>query len=224
MVMFRDRDHAGELLGRLISQRIDDVHNGIVLALPRGGVPVGAKVAQRLDLPLDAYVVRKLGVPGHREYAMGAIASGGVQILNTSAIERLKITPQMVAEAVQRELPELERRERAYRFGRPPLDLTDRTVILVDDGIATGASMRAAIEAIQINKARTTIVAVPVAPRSTVSAIERTVDRVIVLDMPDPFSAVGYHYANFEQTSEDEVRQLLAGADHKDDLVDKPNS
>ncbi|GMQ97891.1 MAG: phosphoribosyltransferase [Acidimicrobiia bacterium] len=219
MVMFRDREHAGELLGQLVNHRIDDVQNAIVLALPRGGVPVGAKVAQRLDLPLDVYLVRKLGVPGHREYAMGAIASGGVQVLNTSAIERLRITPKAVAETVQRELAELERREKAYRIGRPPLDLVGMAVILVDDGIATGSTMRAAIEAIRINKARTTTVAVPVAPRATVSAIERTVDRMVVLETPDPFYAVGSHYVDFTQTSEDEVRQLLAEAAQDNDLL-----
>jgi len=222
--MFRDRNHAGELLGRLISQRIDDLSNGIVLALPRGGVPVGAKVAQRLDLPLDVYIVRKLGVPGHEEYAMGAIASGGVQVLNTAAIERLGITTKVVDEVARRELAELERREREYRLERPPLDLKDRTVILVDDGIATGSTIRAAIEAIQISSPRTTIVAVPVAPRSTVSAIESSVDRVIVLDTPDPFSAVGFHYANFTQTSEDEVRQILTEAVQNDDLDNGPDS
>jgi len=224
MVLFRDRNHAGELLAQLVNQRIDNVENGIVLALPRGGVPVGAKVAQRLDLPLDVYVVRKLGVPGHREYAMGAIASGGVRILNTSAIERLKITPQVVAEAVQREFVELERREQAYRFGRPPLELADMDVILVDDGIATGSTMRAAIEAIRIGKARTTTVAVPVAPRTTLSAIEGTVDHLVVLDTPEPFYAVGSHYVDFAQTSEDEVRQLLAAAIRSDDNLGNAES
>jgi len=224
MVIFRDRNHAGELLAQLISQRIDDVQNTIVLALPRGGVPVGAKVAQRLDLPLDIFVVRKLGVPGHREYAMGAIASGGVQVLNTYAIERLKITPKVVAETVQRELVELERREQAYRFGRPPLDLAGMDVILVDDGIATGSTMRAAIEAIRTGTAQTTTVAVPVAPRTTLSAIEETVDHLIVLETPEPFHAVGSHYVDFAQTSEDEVRQLLAETADADDLLGNTES
>lgn len=216
MIMFRDRHHAGELLGRLVNERVDDTTNGIVLALPRGGVPVGVKVAERLDLPLDVYLVRKLGVPGHPEYAMGAIASGGIQVLNTATIERLEITPEMVADVVQRELAELERRERTYRSNKPSRDLRDRTVILVDDGIATGASIRAAIEAVQMNEPRNVVVAVPVAPGSTVSAIESTVDRVVVVATPDPFQAVGTHYADFTQTSEDEVRQLLAQTDSDD--------
>jgi len=224
MVIFRDRNHAGELLGQLVNERIDDVQNTIVLALPRGGVPVGAKVAQRLGLPLDVYLVRKLGVPGHREYAMGAIASGGVRVLNTSAIERLKITPKVVAETVQRELAELERREQAYRADRPPLDLAGMAVILVDDGIATGSTMRAAIEAIRIHEARTVTVAVPVAPRATLSAIEGTVDRMVVLETPEPFYAVGSHYVDFAQTSEDEVRHLLAAFAHADDHLGNTES
>lgn len=219
MIMFRDRYHAGELLGQLVNERVDDTTNGIVLALPRGGVPVGARVAERLDLPLDAYLVRKLGVPGHPEYAMGAIASGGIQVLNAATIERLEITPEIVAEVVQKELAELEQRERTYRSKKPALVLRDRTVILVDDGIATGASIRAAIEAVQMNEPRTVVVAVPVAPRSTVSAIESIVDRVVAVATPDPFHAVGTHYADFTQTSEDEVRHLLAQTDSDDNSL-----
>lgn len=222
--MFRDRDHAGELLGQLVNARVDDIPNGIVLALPGGGVPVGARVAQRLGLPLDVYIVRKLGVPGHREYAMGAIASGGVQVLNTAAIERLAITPEMVAEVTRRELAELERRERAYRADRPPLDLVGKAVILVDDGIATGSTMRAAIEAIRRNKAGTITLAVPVAPKATLLAIEATVDRALVIETPEPFHAVGTHYVDFTQTSEDEVRQLLSEAAQGDDPLGSSES
>jgi len=209
MVTFRDRNHAGELLGELLSRILGDVSNGIVLGLPRGGVPVAARVAERLHLPLDVYLVRKLGVPGHDEYAMGAIASGGVRVLNHDAISKLRISPETIDAVARRELVELERREMAYRGARPPLDVAGKNVIIVDDGIATGASMRAAIKAIHLAQPPSVTVAVPVAPPSTVAEMRKLADRVIALQTPELFYAVGMHYRDFTQTTDDEVRDLL---------------
>ena len=168
MERFRDRVHAGELLADVLDARRSS-DDGIVLALPRGGVPVAARVAERLGLPLDVFIVRKLGLPGRSEYAMGAIASGGVLVINEDAVTRLGITQEAIDTVAERELRELERREVLYRGDRPPLDLASRDVILVDDGIATGASMHAAIEAIKAYGPRSLLVAVPVAPLSAQS-------------------------------------------------------
>ena len=209
-MQFRDRVQAGELLGELLVREIGEVENGIVLGLPRGGVPVAAVVARRLDLPLDIFLVRKLGVPGHEEYAMGAIASGGVRVLNEDAVRSLGIDPETIDAVAHRELVELHRRERTYRGDRPPLDLEDKHVILVDDGVATGASMRAAIQAVRSADPASITVAVPVAPRSTRSEMADIADRVIALSTPDPFYAVGWHYIDFTQTTDDEVRDLLS--------------
>ncbi len=208
-MQFRNRVHAGELLARRIEQEVGHLENGIVLGLPRGGVPVAAVVARRLDLPLDVYLVRKLGVPGHEEYAMGAIASGGIRVLNEDAVASLGIDAATIDAVARRELVELERRERAYRGDRPPLDLEARDVVLVDDGVATGASMRAAIEAVRAADPSSTTVAVPVAPRSTERELARLADRVVVVATPEPFYAVGWHYTDFTQTTDDEVRRLL---------------
>lgn len=208
-MQFRDRVHAGELLGELLAREVGELDNGIVLGLPRGGVPVAAAVARRLGLPLDVYLVRKLGVPGHEEYAMGAIASGGVRVLNEEAVRTLGIDQATIDTVAERELVELQRREHTYRGDRPPLDLEGKEVILVDDGIATGASMRAAIEAVRSSHPASIIVAVPVTPISTGEALAGIADRVVALTTPDPFYAVGWHYNDFTQTTDDEVRRLL---------------
>ena len=208
-MQFRDRVHAGELLEELLRRELGDIDDGIVLGLPRGGVPVAAAVARRLGLPLDVYLVRKLGVPGHEEYAMGAIASGGVRVLNEDAVRSLGIDQATIDSVTERELVELERREIAYRGNRPALDLEGTNVILVDDGIATGASMRAAIEAVRAAEPASITVAVPVAPLSTCRALTEIADRVVAVEMPDPFYAVGWHYIDFAQTTDDEVRRLL---------------
>jgi len=210
MERFRNRVHAGELLADVLDarRRIDD---GIVLALPRGGVPVAARVARRLGIPLDVFIVRKLGLPGHSEYAMGAIASGGVIVINEDAVTRLGITQEAIDTVAERELQELERREVLYRGDRPPLDLASRDVIIVDDGIATGASMHAAIEAIKAHGPRSLLVAVPVAPLSAQSEFEGFVDAFISLSTPTPFQAVGLWYDDFTQTTDDEVRSLMSG-------------
>ena len=207
---FHNREHAGEQLGELVEASIASINRGIVLGLPRGGVPVASGVAAHLDLPLDIYLVRKLGVPGHEEYAMGAIASGGVMVLNDDAIERLRITSETVEAVATRERAELERRERLYRGDRPPLDVAGRDVILVDDGIATGSSMRAAIESVTSNAPSSVVVAVPVAPRSAEGEFAPLVDRYLVVHTPRSFQAVGMWYRDFTQTSDDEVRFLLS--------------
>ena len=198
------------MLGDLLADHPGDVTNGIVLGLPRGGVPVAAGVAIRLGLPLDIYLVRKLGLPGHEEYAMGAIASGCVTVLNENAIQRMGITPETVETVAARELSELERRERLYRGDRPPLDLDGRDIILVDDGIATGSSMRAAIESVSANDPSSVTVAVPVAPRSSEGELGPLVDRYLVVHAPRSFQAVGMWYRDFTQTTDDEVRRLLS--------------
>jgi putative phosphoribosyl transferase len=210
MERFRNRVHAGELLADVLDARrgIDD---GIVLALPRGGVPVAARVAQRLGIPLDVFIVRKLGLPGRSEYAMGAIASGGVIVINEDAVTRLGISQEAIDTVAERELRELERREVLYRGNRPPLDLASRDVVLVDDGIATGASMHAAVEAIKAYGPRSLLVAVPVAPMSAQSEFEGFVDEFIALSTPTPFQAVGLWYDDFTQTTDDEVRSLISG-------------
>jgi putative phosphoribosyl transferase len=210
MKRFRDRVHAGDLLADVLEAHrgIDD---GIVLALPRGGVPVAARVAGRLGIPLDVFIVRKLGLPGHSEYAMGAIASGGVIVVNEDAVSRLGISQEAIDAVAERELRELERREDLYRGDRPPLDLQSRDVVLVDDGVATGASMHAAIEAVKAYEPLSVVVAVPVAPVSAREEFERLVDAFIALSTPVPFHAVGLWYDDFTQTTDDEVRSLMSG-------------
>lgn len=208
---FRDRCEAG----RLLSFRLDayagrpDV---LVLALPRGGVPVASEVARALDAPLDVCVVRKLGVPGHEELAMGAIASGRAWVLNDDVIRALNIPGQLIKEVAERELQELKRRERAYRGDRPALDVLGRIVILVDDGIATGSTMRAAVAALRRLGPARLIVAVPTASPSTCAEFGHEVDECICAITPDPFYAVGIWYEDFSQTTDDEVRDLLERA------------
>ena len=205
---FADRAEAGELLAeRLTAYRDrDDV---VVLALPRGGVPVAREVARALGVPLDVYMVRKLGVPGHEELAMGAIATGGVRLLNHDVIDALGI-PMVVIDAVAaREQQELARREQAYRGDRGPIVLTNKTVILVDDGLATGATMRAAVMAARQQQPARVIVAVPVGATSTCADLAAEADDVVCVRTPDPFVAVGLWYRDFTPTTDHEVRSLL---------------
>jgi len=207
-MIFHDRADAGRALAQHLATyrgRADLT----VLALPRGGVPVAFEVASALDAPLDVFVVRKLGTPGQRELAMGAIASGGVRVLNDDVVSALGITPDVIDAVAQSELQELERRERAFREGRPPADIKNRLVLLIDDGLATGATMRAAIHAVRQLEPRRVIVAVPVAARETCQDLGGLADEVVCLNMPVPFSAVGRWYMDFEQTSDEEVRELL---------------
>jgi putative phosphoribosyl transferase len=206
---FRDRDEAGRLLGSELARRLGNARNIVVLALPRGGVPVGFAVAQALSAPLDVFVVRKLGVPGHEELAMGAIASGGVRVLNDEVLGYIPVTKEVIEDVATREQQELERRERAYRGNRPPLDVTGRTVIVVDDGLATGSTMRAAVQALRKKKPRSIIVAVPVAARQTCIDLRAEVDDLVCLRTPEPFQAVGLWYENFDQTTDEEVHDLL---------------
>jgi len=210
-MLFQNRTDAGRKLAtKLLAYR--DQPDVIVLGLPRGGVPVAYEVAQALHAPLDVFLVRKLGVPGHEELAMGAIASGGVRVLNDNVMQILPI-PQRVIDAVAaEETRELERRERLYRGNRPPPDVRGRTVILIDDGLATGSTMRAAVKALRQLHPAKIIVAVPVGARQTYAEFQDEADEAICATTPEPFYAVGYWYADFEPTSDDEVRALLGQA------------
>jgi putative phosphoribosyl transferase len=214
---FRNRTEAGRLLADLLQDygRRDDV---IVLALPRGGVPVGVEVAKALDAPLDVFVVRKLGAPGHEELAMGAIASGGLLVLDQRVIDGLGIGEEQIERAADAELRELARREAAYRGDRGPPEVEGKTVILVDDGLATGATMRAAALAVQQWKPAKTVVAVPVAAGETCDHFRDVVDEIVCGVLPRPFHAVGLWYDDFSQTSDEEVRELLAEATTRRDL------
>jgi putative phosphoribosyl transferase len=206
---FRNRFEAGRLLGEELTPRFDRAQDLIVLALPRGGVPVGAEVAKALDAPLDVFIVRKLGVPGHEELAMGAIASGGVRILNQDVLRYMPIPQKAIDDVTAREQLELVRRERSYRGSRPPLDVRDKTVIVVDDGLATGSTMRAAVAALRKMEPKSITVAVPVAAPQTYSEFENEGIDLVCLRTPDPFEAVGLWYEDFSQTSDEEVHELL---------------
>jgi putative phosphoribosyl transferase len=181
----------------------------LVLALPRGGVPVAFEVAQALNAPLDVFLVRKLGVPGHEELAMGAIASGDVRVLNPTVVDSLHLSQAVIEAAVERERRELQRREIAYRADRPPPQVRNRTVILVDDGIATGATMRAAVEALREMQAGRIVVATPTVAWSTADEMQREVDELFAVMTPSDFAGVGQWYENFSQTSDAEVRAVL---------------
>jgi predicted phosphoribosyltransferase len=212
--IFQDRTDAGrQLAERLLNfAGRDDV---IVLALPRGGVPVAFEVAQRLGVSLDVFVVRKLGVPGHEELAMGAIASGGVRVLNEDVLYVLPDAQSIVEMVTAIEREELKRRERNYRGDRPAPEVRGRTVILVDDGFATGATMRAAAAALRQQGAAKIIVAVPVGAPSTCQEIRSVADEVVCLQTPDSFMGVGQYYDDFSQTTDEEVRELLAAGSSK---------
>jgi len=206
---FRDRQEAGQLLASELEKRYGGRDDVVVLALPRGGLPVGFEIAKRLRAPLDVFVVRKLGVPGHEELAMGAIASGGVRVLNDDVVSYLRVSPRTIDAVAESETQELERRERSYRGSRPPLEVSGHTVIIVDDGLATGSTMRAAIAALRKLGPREIVVGVPVAARDTCLDFQREVDAVVCLRTPEPFQAVGLWYTDFSQTTDEEVHQLL---------------
>jgi len=207
-VPFRDRTEAGELLASKLLQYAGrpDVQ---VLALPRGGVPVALEVAKALKAPLDVFVVRKLGVPGNEELAMGAVASGGVRVLNRDVIESLRIPRAMIEAVSAQELQELSRRERLYRDDRPPPQIRNHIVILVDDGLATGSTMRAAVAALRKLHPSKIIVAVPAAAPSTCDEFRSEVDEIVCAETPQPFYAVGAWYEDFSQVSDDQVRKML---------------
>lgn len=211
-MLYSDRSQAGRILARKLHAYAGrkDV---VVLALPRGGVPVGHEVAEALEAPLDVFVVRKLGVPGQEELAMGAIASGGVRVISPEVVRSCGVSEREVEKVVAAERAELERREAAYREDRPPLDVRGKVVILVDDGLATGSSMRAAIAALRLRSPARVVVAVPVAPRSTSRQFVSIADDVICAVTPEPFHAVGEWYESFAQVGDDEVRNLLRRAD-----------
>jgi putative phosphoribosyl transferase len=206
---FRDRLEAGELLGAAVARRYADRDDLLVLGLPRGGLPVAHGVAAALGAVLDVFVVRKLGVPGQEELAMGAIASGGVRVMNRDVLDYISVSDRAVEAVAARETRELERRERAFRGDRPPLDVRDRTVIVVDDGLATGSTMRAAVRALRAMGPRNVVIAVPVGAPATCQSLHAEAGDVICLRTPDPFEAVGLWYDDFTQTTDDEVHALL---------------
>jgi predicted phosphoribosyltransferase len=210
-MLFLDRHDAGRQLAAKLKRYAgrDDV---VVLALPRGGVPVASEVARALGAPLDVFLVRKLGVPGHEELAMGAIASGGLRVLNEQVVRGLGIPAEVVEESARQEQRELERRERAYRGDRPVPDVSGRIVILVDDGLATGSSMRAAVAALRRRQPGRIVVAVPVGAPETCDELRDLADETICASQPAPFFAVGAWYADFTQTTDEEVRALLRQA------------
>jgi putative phosphoribosyl transferase len=209
MQRFRNRQDAGRRLAAALAEYTQRPAT-LVLALPRGGVPVAHEVAQELRLPLDVWIVRKLGVPGHEELAMGAIALGDQQFLDEALLAYLRIPEAAVQEVLARETLELQRRNRLYRDGRPLPQLADRSVILIDDGLATGASMRVAVEALRHAGAHEIIVAVPVGPADTCRELAALADRVVCVEQPEPFRGVGLWYEDFTQTSDAEVKALLA--------------
>lgn len=214
MASFRDRREAGKKLAQKLS-----VYAGrqdvTVLALPRGGVPVAYEVARALNAPLDVFIVRKLGMPGREELAIGAIASGGVRVLNQDIIRILSIPDEVVEFIVRREGQELERREKLYRGGRAMPEIRDRTIILIDDGLATGASMRAAIEGVRAQHPARIVIAVPTAAIETYEALQDEVDEILCMITPEPFYGVGYWYQDFSQITDEEVRNLLQEAHHQ---------
>jgi predicted phosphoribosyltransferase len=213
--IFRDRSDAGRFLADKLTEYADQ-RDVIVLGLPRGGIPVAYEVARRLHAPLDVFTVRKLGVPGHEELAMGAIASGGVRVLNHYVLSDIRIPNEEIDRVAADELRELERRERLYRGARLPLEVGDRIVIVVDDGLATGSTMRVAVKALRQKGPKQIVVAAPVGARETCDSFKDEADIVCVCALtPEPFQAVGLWYANFEQTTDDEVRHLLTRADER---------
>ena len=211
---FHDRYEAGELLAEQLTA-FADRQDVLVLALPRGGVPVAVQVAKRLNAPLDVFVVRKLGVPGHPELAMGAIATGGVRVLNGDVVDSLRIPDEVISAVAADEQRELERREHVYRDGFPAPEVEGKSVIIVDDGIATGSTMMAAIAALRQLSAGRIIVAAPTIAASTYRQVRRAADGVAALIVPEEFYGVGQWYENFSQTTDAEVRELLAAANRR---------
>jgi predicted phosphoribosyltransferase len=206
---FRDRTDAGQALAEKLTAYANrpDV---IVLALPRGGIPVGYEVARTLDAPLDVFLVRKLGVPGYEELAMGAVSTGGVRVLNEQVVRGMSIPDYVIDAVASWELEELQRREQVYRGDRPPPDVHEKTVLLVDDGLATGATMHAALKALRQQEPARIVVAVPTAAPETCEEMKAEADEVICAITPQPFYAVGLWYEDFSQTTDEEVRELLA--------------
>jgi predicted phosphoribosyltransferase len=210
-MLFANRREAGRILASLV-MKYADRDDVLVLALPRGGVPVAFEVARALNVPLDVFIVRKLGVPGHDELAMGAIATGGVRVLNDDVVNSLELEPEVIDAVAAREEKELARRERLYRGARPAPDVHGRTVILVDDGLATGSTMRAAVAALRKQRPARIVVAVPVAAPETCEEFKTEVDEVVCAATPRMFNGVGRWYEDFSQTTDDEVHELLAQA------------
>ncbi len=209
---FENRDEAGRKLAEEVRSRLGprgEDERRIVLGLPRGGVPVALPVAEAIDASLDVLVVRKLGAPGHEEYAMGAIASGGIEVLDESVVQRLGVEQDQLDRIVARERAELKRREQRFRGDRPDPELGGATVVLVDDGIATGSTMQAALDAVRKAGAERIVIAVPLAPQDTVQRLQRTADEVVCLTTPSPFFAVGQGYRDFPQVQDDEVAEML---------------
>ena len=209
---FRDREDAGRQLGEAL-RHVKGERDLVVLALPRGGVPIGVEVAKELSAPLDVFMVRKLGVPGHEELAMGAIATGGVRVLNHEVVDALNLSDDAITRIAAKEGIELERREAVYRRGRPPLEIAGKTAVLVDDGLATGSTMLAAVKALHERQPASIFVAVPVAPPDTCRMLEGYVDEMICIHTPQPFYCVEACYDDFSQKSDGEVKELLAKAD-----------
>jgi putative phosphoribosyl transferase len=206
---FRNRTEAGQILASHLREYANR-ENVLILGLARGGVPVAFEVAKALNAPLDVCIVRKLGVPGHEELAMGALASGGIKVLNYDVISSLGIDGEIIRAVAAEELQELQRRDRTYRGNIPPINVKNKTVILIDDGIATGSSIRAAIAIIKQQLPARIVVAVPVAPPSTYEELRSEVDEIVCLQIPPALSAIGIWYEDFSQTTDDEVRELLA--------------
>lgn len=207
-MQFRDRSEAGRLLAHQL-EHYKNRPDVIVLGLPRGGVPVAYEVAKELNVPLDVFIVRKLGVPGHEELGMGAIATGGIRIINNEVVRSLNIPQQAIDYVTAQERQELERREHLYRGDRPASDIRGKTVIVVDDGLATGSTMRVALAALRQQAPAKLVVAVPLAPPETCDQLRAEADEVVCAVTPEPFYAVGSWYRNFDQTSDDEVRNLI---------------
>ncbi len=218
---FQDRASAGRELAGKLSAHAHDPHL-LILALPRGGVPVGYEIARELRAPLDVLIVRKLGAPGSEELAMGAIASGGLRVLNKEVVSRLGISPEAIEQAAQREERELRRREIIYRGERPMPRIEGATVILADDGLATGATMRAAVRVLRLERPANIIVAVPVGAPDSLEELRAETDEVAFVDAPEPFYAIGAWYSNFIQTTDEEVRGLLADGRRLSETATRP--
>ena len=210
-MLFKDRRAAGKALAHHLAE-YSGLDDAIVLALPRGGVPVGYEVATELGIPLDVFIVRKLGLPEQPELAIGAIASGGVRVMNEEILRQVHVAAEEIEDITAREAEEIRRREIAYRDGRAPIDVTGKSVILVDDGLATGATMRAAVRALKRQHAARVIVAVPVGASTSCRAVAKEADQLVCLEQPEDFRAVGLWYDDFTQTTDEEVRHLLAKA------------
>ena len=217
-MIFRDRTEAGRMLAAKLT-RYANRSDVVVLGLPRGGVPVAYEVARQLHVPLDVFLVRKLGLPGHEELAMGAIATGGVRVLNQDVVRALGIPEDIIESVANREQQELERRERIYRGNRPPVDVRDRIVILVDDGLATGSSMRAAVAALRQQEPGRIVIAVPIGALQTCGELRDEADEIVCHYTPEPFHAVGLWYEDFSQTTDQEVHDLLERAQEERTLV-----